>query len=192
MSCELGVRRGMWHGSDTMGKMSGRRFSGVVWLALAAVGLSACTAPIYSPKGVAHGAMSAATIGDLRAAVDGTASTASIEDVGAAILRAGARRGWAMKEVGSNVIRATYAPRTHEAVVDVSYDTRSFSITYVSSVNMSESNGYIDTHYNRWVRNLERDIVFEVGNPARKQQWVDEYEAEHRRQGYGPARRRRP
>ncbi|TFH49730.1 MAG: hypothetical protein E4H01_03645 [Lysobacterales bacterium] len=95
-----------------------------------------------------------------------------------------------MKKMGGNIIRATYAPRTHEAVVDVNYDTRSFSITYVASVNMGGSDGYIDRHYSRWVRNLERDIVFEVGNPQRKQQWLDEYEAQRKHRRYGPAGRR--
>jgi hypothetical protein len=134
------------------------------WIAVVFVVASGCTSVIYQPKNIRLG----------------TASTATTENVHAAILRAGESRNWIMKDMGGDVVRATYAPRGHEAVVDVSYDTQTFSIAHVSSRDMNEAGGKISHHYNRWVRNLEKDIVFEIGNPERQREWVQDYLRETR------------
>ncbi|TFH49729.1 MAG: hypothetical protein E4H01_03640 [Lysobacterales bacterium] len=49
--------------------MGVKRFSGLTALTAAALGISACTATIYNPQDVARGAPATATIEDIRAAV---------------------------------------------------------------------------------------------------------------------------
>lgn len=48
----------------------------------------------------------------------------------------------------------------HVVVIDISYDTNSYSIDYVTSENMryDAKAGTIHRNYNRWVANLEHDL----------------------------------
>ncbi len=55
------------------------------------------------------------------------------------IKRAGASLRWVMQEQRPGLMRGTLNLRTHQAVVDVPYDTRRFSIHYVSSIDLNYS-----------------------------------------------------
>jgi hypothetical protein len=75
-------------------------------------------------------------------------------------------RGWKVISENANVIRAQFSkPNTeigvHSVTIDVGYDADSVSIKYVDSENMLyEADGHkIHRNYNRWVANLERDLV---------------------------------
>ena len=54
--------------------------------------------------------------------------------------------------------------RTHVAIVDVTYDTSTYSIQYVDSTNLNynESKGTIHKNYNGWIQNLENAIQREL------------------------------
>lgn len=113
-------------------------------IAVCVLALAACTTrPIYNVENVA---------------VVTAGKAATMTDVERAILQAGTGLGWTMTPVKPGLVTGRIALRTHVAVVDVTYDTRTFSINYKESVNLDASNGNIHKNYNGWVENLERDI----------------------------------
>lgn len=75
------------------------------------------------------------------------------------IRRAGAGLGWRTEPLGPGLVRGTLNLRTHQAVVDIPYDTRRFSIRYVSSSNLDYDGSAIHRNYNSWVQNLQNAIV---------------------------------
>ena len=86
------------------------------------------------------------------------------------IKRAGTSLGWIMQEQRPGLMRGTLNLRTHQAVVDVPYDTRRFSIRYVSSTDLNYSGpvssqdrggAKIHRNYNGWIENLEHKISAE-------------------------------
>lgn len=82
----------------------------------------------------------------------------SLGEVTQAIQNAGAGLGWQMREVRPGHMIGTLALRTHLAVVDVVYDTDSFSITYKDSSNLNHDGTQIHSNYNGWIQNLEQAI----------------------------------
>ncbi|WP_338664090.1 hypothetical protein VQH23_02770 [Pararoseomonas sp. SCSIO 73927] len=88
--------------------------------------------------------------------------TASLTRRSDEIKRAAARRGWIMTEQAPGWLRGTLNLRTHQAVVDVRFDTERFTITYVSSQDLNYEQGYIHPNYNQWIRYLEQDIALEA------------------------------
>jgi hypothetical protein len=77
------------------------------------------------------------------------------------IRRAGASLGWRMQDIRPGVIRAVYTRGSHQAVVDVVFDPRTFSIRYVSSLDLNYDGAQIHPTFNGWVRNLEQAIIRE-------------------------------
>ena len=84
--------------------------------------------------------------------------TPNAQDVRSAILRAGAALGWQMRDEGPNKLVGTLNLRTHTAVVDIPYNTKTYSIQYRSSTNLNEKDGQIHKNYNGWIQNLTRGI----------------------------------
>lgn len=82
----------------------------------------------------------------------------TVEQVKKAIFQAGVEREWIMNEAGNGVIKARQQSRDHVAEVRISYTASGYSIRYDNSLNLSASNGKIHPNYNRWVRNLDKDI----------------------------------
>ncbi|EAY1188349.1 hypothetical protein FKY11_03490 [Salmonella enterica] len=80
------------------------------------------------------------------------------EQVKNAILKAGVQRQWIMSEVSPGVIQARQQNRDHVAEVRITYTATSYDIRYDSSLNLLASGGKIHKNYNRWVRNLDKDI----------------------------------
>ena len=122
-----------------------------LWLIFFAVLLfAACrTSPIYNVSGAQ--------------VVTGTGKQVSLDEVGRAITTAGAALGWQMKTVSPGNIVGTLNLRNHSAVVDVTYDTRSYSINYKDSVNLKYNGQKIHSNYNGWIQNLDRDIRAQLG-----------------------------
>ncbi len=75
------------------------------------------------------------------------------------IIRAGTMLGWRMQEMRPGVMRATLDIRTHQAVVDITYDAQRFSIAYVDSTNLNYDGTRIHPNYNGWVRRLADAIA---------------------------------
>jgi hypothetical protein len=122
-----------------------------LWLIFFAVLLfAACRAsPIYNVSGAQ--------------VVTGTGKQVSLDEVGRAITAAGAALSWQMKTVSPGNIVGTLNLRNHTAVVDVTYDTRSYSINYKDSVNLDYNGQRIHSNYNGWIQNLDRDIRAQLG-----------------------------
>jgi hypothetical protein len=84
-----------------------------------------------------------------------------------AIIDAGARRGWHVdaEQPGRLTLRNVIRNK-HTVVVDVAYDSKGVSVTYVSSENlnyeMRDGVAYIHPKYNEWVQKLLKDIVAKV------------------------------
>ena len=77
--------------------------------------------------------------------------------VGRAIIRGGHARGWVMKRAGASVIMGTLHVRDHVAVVSIPYSSRSYSIKYKSSKNLTRR-GYIHKNYQSWINLLNKSI----------------------------------
>ncbi|MFP8564150.1 hypothetical protein [Klebsiella sp. 1SOBk5mer] len=118
-------------------------------------------------KKIIHWMIVATVVG----ALAGCARTAPIEQVNAivsaghteaqvkdAIIKAGAQRQWIMSDAGPGVIKGKLQNRDHVADIKINYSATSYSIVYVSSINLMASNGKIHRNYNRWVHNLDKDI----------------------------------
>ena len=95
--------------------------------------------------------------------VEGATVVASIDnissnDVKKAIMRAGGGLGWVIKENGDGKLIGTLSLRKHLAVVDIDYNTKSYSIRYKDSQELNYDGTTIHKNYNGWIQNLHRGI----------------------------------
>jgi hypothetical protein len=81
-----------------------------------------------------------------------------LADVQKAIERAGAALGWRTHAVRPGLLVATLQTRSHTAVVEITFDTRTYSIAYSNSANLSYDGVNIHRSYNAWVQSLDRVI----------------------------------
>jgi hypothetical protein len=91
-----------------------------------------------------------------------TPAAASAADVQKAITRAGVRLGWTMNPVSPGKMQGTLVLRTHRAVVDITYDAKSYSIKYKDSTGLNYDGSNIHRNYNGWVQNLDKGIRAEL------------------------------
>lgn len=82
----------------------------------------------------------------------------TVADVEKAIMRAGAGLGWQITPREPGKIEGVLALRTHRAIVDISYDTKAYSITYKDSSNLDYDGTNIHSNYNGWIQNLDKAI----------------------------------
>jgi len=80
------------------------------------------------------------------------------DDVRKAILNAGARLGWQMKDVEPGYMIATLTLRTHLAQVDIHYNKQNYNIVYKNSTNLDYDGTSIHSNYNGWIQNLDNAI----------------------------------
>jgi len=117
----------------------------VLLVAFAAASLAGCTsqtlhvlkdAPIDTPTGV----------------------TRTVPGVEKAIRSAGSATGWKMQSPRPGLIVATTSWGSHTAMVDITYDTKSYNILYKDSTNLNYDGTNIHRNYNRKVEELDRAI----------------------------------
>jgi hypothetical protein len=118
--------------------------------ACAAAALAACVQPIYNVKSAPV------------EAPGGKAPT--MAEVEKAIVRAGSGLGWRMQPVTPGHVVGTLNLRTHTAVVDITYDTRTYNITYKDSQELGYDGTNIHKNYNGWVQNLDKGIRTQLLN----------------------------
>jgi len=87
----------------------------------------------------------------------------SLEQTTKAIILAGMGLKWKMDVVTPGHIIGTLNLRNHQAVVDITYDTKVYSIMYKSSKHLLivDENGNqagIHPNYNSWIENLDNAI----------------------------------
>lgn len=85
-----------------------------------------------------------------------------LQKVRGAIIKAGAGNGWQMNPVQDGLIIGTLNIRTHQAVVNINYDSKTYSITYKDSLNLKYNGSTIHSNYNGWVTNLDNAIKREL------------------------------
>ena len=88
----------------------------------------------------------------------GASKPVSMADVEMAIRRAGHGLGWQIVPQGPGKAEGTLVLREHRAVVDITYDVKSYSITYKDSSNLHYDGKTIHSNYNGWIQNLDKAI----------------------------------
>jgi hypothetical protein len=119
-----------------------------ILIAASALALGACAAgqPVYNVESAPIVAQKNLTMNDVRTA----------------IIRAGSGLGWQMQPEGPGRIKGTLNVRQHMAVIDVTHDTKSYSIKYRDSTGLNAKDGTIHKNYNGWVQNLDKRIRNEL------------------------------
>ena len=92
------------------------------------------------------------------AAIASGTTKADMADIQKAIVRAGSSLGWQMKAAGPGSMIGTLYLRKHVAVVDIRYNTKTYSILYKESQNLDYDGANIHSNYNGWIQNLNRAI----------------------------------
>lgn len=89
-----------------------------------------------------------------------TGKEMTLEQVTKAIVEAGAGLTWTMAIVKPGQIVGTLNIRSHTAVVDITYNTKTYDITYKNSVNLkyNAEKNTIHENYRGWVMNLDNAI----------------------------------
>ncbi|MDP3597309.1 MAG: hypothetical protein Q8S75_09975, partial [Nitrospirota bacterium] len=84
----------------------------------------------------------------------------TVDQVGKAIMDAGIGLRWIMVVTKPGQIVATQNARNHTAIVDIAYDTKTYSMTYKDSVNLNYNAEKQTIHeaYSGWIRNLDNAI----------------------------------
>jgi len=122
------------------------------WVALALVlGLGGCfgrTQPIYN---VTSESVAAASVQSVTA-----------EQVGQVIKTCLINNAWNIESATPGNYKATICWREHSATVEIAYDSKSYNISLVSSVNLLQKNGKIHRNYNKRIHQLEQDINTEL------------------------------
>jgi len=91
-------------------------------------------------------------------------TNASMDDVKNAIVRAGGSLGWIMKPTGSGSILGTLNLRKHVAVIDIKYNSKTYSILYKSSQNLNYDGKNIHSNYNGWIQRLNQAIQAQLSS----------------------------
>jgi hypothetical protein len=121
-----------------------------LFVAFIAAALAACVQPIYNVK---------------QAPVETPGGKPpTMAEVEKAIMRAGAGLGWKMQPTKPGHIVGTLQLRTHTAIVDVTFDTRTYNITYKDSLELNYDGSNIHKNYNGWIQNLDRGIRAQLLN----------------------------
>lgn len=84
----------------------------------------------------------------------------SLEQVTKAIVEAGSGLRWTMAVAKPGLILGTLNIRSHQAVVDIPYTTKSYSINYKNSMNLNydPNKQTIHSNYAAWIQNLDNAI----------------------------------
>jgi len=90
----------------------------------------------------------------------------SLAAIGDSIVLAGNRRKWRFGDQGPGHLKATYAERQFEAVVDVTFTQRAYSLHLDHSSGLRQQGDEIHHNYNRWVNQLSADIDKELTRAA--------------------------
>ncbi|MFK7944698.1 MAG: hypothetical protein AB8B85_17565 [Paracoccaceae bacterium] len=130
-----------------------RTMTGLLLVAILAV--AGCrNMPVYNPQNVSFAPSAASSSKQLR-----------LKDFKNAIIRAGAKRGWAFtQKAPGHLIGKVTVRGKHYAEVDVLFDQEAFTINYRNSRDLKymPENNTIHKNYNTWINNLQKDIQSEI------------------------------
>ena len=89
--------------------------------------------------------------------------TAKIESL---IVANGQIHGWKFQHVNDGQLVATYMNEKFTAVVDIYFDHQHWRIQHQASSGFRDDGVTVHSHYNNWIKNLERDIDIGLTNGA--------------------------
>lgn len=83
-----------------------------------------------------------------------------------AIKIAGIGLGWKIRKVKPGLAEGQLDLRDHQAIVQIPYNNKSYSIIYKSSTNLKydASDNTIHSNYNAWIQNLTKEIDLQLIN----------------------------
>ncbi|MGQ0693987.1 MAG: hypothetical protein ACT4OL_00240 [Nitrospiraceae bacterium] len=89
-----------------------------------------------------------------------TGKEVTLEQITKAIVEAGTGLKWSMAVVKPGQIVGTLFIRSHTAVVDIPYNTKTYSIIYKDSTNLkyNADKQTIHENYRGWIQNLDNAI----------------------------------
>jgi hypothetical protein len=76
----------------------------------------------------------------------------------ALIMDAGRSLAWQFERIGEGHLKATQQQPKFMAVVDIYFNQQSYKIVKNSTTGLNDQGPTIHSHYNTWIRNLERAI----------------------------------
>lgn len=88
----------------------------------------------------------------------GSEKSASLTDLGEAVVKAGGSLGWRMQRIKPGHIVGTLFLRSHMAAVDITFDEDTYSIMYKNSSNLNYDGKEIHRNYNGWIKRLDDAI----------------------------------
>jgi len=86
------------------------------------------------------------------------AQSMSMDRIESAIIQGGAAYQWEFQKVGEGHLIATQRAPKFQATVDVFFDRQRYKIVHNSTVGLRDTGETIHSHYNVWIRNLEKGI----------------------------------
>lgn len=118
---------------------------------------------IVVPALLALGCAPLAPVMNVTDAPTSTNRPASLDEIGNAIVRAGASLNMQMRKVRPGLIDATYVPmggagKGLSATMEIKYNTKSYSIEYKDSQGLKYDGTNIHHNYNNWVQSLNNRI----------------------------------
>lgn len=81
----------------------------------------------------------------------------TLEEVGKAIIRAGVNTNWRLIELKPGQLTGTRSMGNHSAMIDVTYTTTNYNITFKESTLGNPETG-VHRVYNQWIQELDTQI----------------------------------
>ena len=88
----------------------------------------------------------------------GSEKSASIQELGEAVIRAGGALGWRMQRIKPGHIVGTLFLKSLMAAVDITFNEDVYSIRYKNSSNLKYDGAEINPDYNEWIKKLDDSI----------------------------------
>lgn len=85
-------------------------------------------------------------------------SEVTLDKVRSAIIRGGQAKNWQVVEENGQKLTLKYVKKVHVAACDVTYDTKSYTITINPMTTLIKGPNEVHPKYNQWVRNLDQQI----------------------------------
>jgi len=98
-----------------------------------------------------------------------SAQALSLTEIENEIAEAASARGWWVdKKATGHLIATLSKPQAYEAIVDLKFSQKSYSIVYNTSHGLIDAQGNIHYNYGRWVHFLDQDIQQRLSLAARR------------------------
>lgn len=87
-----------------------------------------------------------------------SAQSLSLDRIESLIMEAGSGLNWQFQRVAAGHLKATQQQPKFSAVVDIYFDQQNYKIVKNTTTGLNDQGATIHSHYNTWIRNLEKSI----------------------------------